>query len=65
MNIYFGAAAAAAVVLLNFLIMLPYEVRDNGTCLFVVSPTDWNDGDTLPCGAWAVGSVPWDVYHAR
>lgn len=46
--------------------MQPYDVQDGGVCLFVISPTDLNEGEILPCGSIrTLGSVPLSVYHGR
>lgn len=58
------ASAGLVLLILHIFILVPYEVRDDkGVCLFVVSPTNWNEGKQLPCGSFALGSIPVDRYY--
>lgn len=50
----------------HFFVMQPYEVHDKGMCAFIISPTDWNEGDVLPCGTVRTyDAIPASVYNAR
>ncbi len=45
--------------------MQPYAVTENGVCMLEVIPTDWDNGNEVPCGTVDVRfSVPHAVYYA-